>query len=830
MASSDSSGDKKTVIVPKPDCSFEKQALPSVFGGIHPGHLLQRALNHPRTSKSPGDWDPPEPEEIQRRFHLQGRTEYTIQKLVGYGGMGAVYAAQHANFDTPRAIKIMRPEFAFSDAFSQSFANEARTLEGLEHPGLVRVYDSGCLKGGDDAGGLGPAASRSPDLFFIVMELLCGNNLRKELKKGLLPEDCVLGIFSQICAAMAAAHEKRVIHRDLKPDNIFLSRAQSDKEPSSGSLSHQGITGISAASPMVVKVLDFGLALRVIPEAAGKAGAPGTSLFIEGGTPPYKAPEQNLDNELPQPASTRTDVWALGVILYEMIAGKWPDPGSWEVPSKIRGGLAVLDDIVRGCLEDNPERRYQSAQEVSDKLQDLVNAPRIAAELEKQVSINRRLTNRLMAAVCFAIIAVVAGIIAHQRQKAAEHERMISEQTRQSAATLIENLLGNLHPQLEKTGRLDLLQTISTTTLDYFNHLPATEWNEVSVRNHAWVLKCYGDVERKEGHMEAATEAYTKHSELLKKLHESFPQRQDLAREYAQALGEVGKIWELRGDTLKAAAYFENQLQILSSSAPASDVLMRTAQAAAWENQGCFWSRTADFGKAASSFDEQMKICQELADSYPDAPDLERNLAKSHGNQGDLSFEMQHYSKASDEYLKQEQILSNLCGNARDDMRLLSDLAIAWNKVGKAQQKKGDIERARIAFTQFYDKISYLLHEVEPQNPVYQRLLAISHSNLGDVALLLHKLDDAEAHYKQDLGLSEKLADNHSDDSSDDQVDLGMSYVNMAGLRMRQGRPEEADQFLNKAMSQMEKARTMDPSSPKLRKLEERIAKARNPP
>ncbi|HEY1120627.1 MAG TPA: protein kinase, partial [Haloferula sp.] len=244
---------------------------------------------------------PPAPEEIADKF-----PQFEVTECLGSGGMGVVYKARQKSLDRWVAIKILRPEKTGEEQFAERFAREAQTLARLNHPNIVTVFDYG------ETGGL----------FYIVMEFVDGVNLRDLLREGKLEPEQALAIVPPICEALQYAHEKGIVHRDIKPENLLLDRDGR------------------------IKIADFGIASLV--GARGEAS----------GTPPYMAPEQ----QEPSTVDHRADIYALGVVLYEMLTGERPAKDlvapSRKVPMDVR-----LDQMVMRALDQNPDRRYQTAEE-----------------------------------------------------------------------------------------------------------------------------------------------------------------------------------------------------------------------------------------------------------------------------------------------------------------------------------------------------------------------------------------------------------------------------------------------------------------------------------
>jgi eukaryotic-like serine/threonine-protein kinase len=224
---------------------------------------------------------------------------YELKRLLGEGGMGAVYVAEHPMLGRKVAIKVLRRELVRDKEHVARFINEARATDAIAHPNIVQVLDVGQL----------------PDeLPYIVMELLQGQTLSARMQASApLPLATALAIAGQAASAIAAAHAVGVVHRDLKPDNLFLVP---------GTLPGATQLPNERTGPDRVKVLDFGIA-KLKPELGG--GDMKTKTGAVMGTPAYMSPEQCLGRS--GEVDHRTDVYALGVILFEMLCGVTPFQG-----------------------------------------------------------------------------------------------------------------------------------------------------------------------------------------------------------------------------------------------------------------------------------------------------------------------------------------------------------------------------------------------------------------------------------------------------------------------------------------------------------------------
>ncbi|HEX6883014.1 MAG TPA: serine/threonine-protein kinase, partial [Planctomycetota bacterium] len=261
---------------------------------------------------------PPTLEEVRAAFPA-----LAVEALLGQGGMGAVFRARQPRLERTIALKVLPRALGADPSFAERFAREARALARLAHPGIVAVHDFGCADG----------------LHYLVMEFVDGVNLRELLRRGPLEPRQALAIARELCDALQYAHDEGVVHRDVKPENVLVDARGR------------------------VKVADFGLAKLV--DALAEPGLTRSDQVM--GTPHYMAPEQL---ERPLEVDHRADLFALGVVLYEMLTGSLPR-GKFEPPSRRVEVDVRLDEIVLKALEHEPTRRYQQALEIKTDVEHL---------------------------------------------------------------------------------------------------------------------------------------------------------------------------------------------------------------------------------------------------------------------------------------------------------------------------------------------------------------------------------------------------------------------------------------------------------------------------
>jgi eukaryotic-like serine/threonine-protein kinase len=259
---------------------------------------------------------------------------YRLIDKLGAGGMGEVWRAEDTKLLRPVAIKILSERIASDPEWKERFLREARTIAQMNHPNIATIY----------------SIEQEGDKLFIAMELVEGESLATVLARGALQPVEAVRIVKHVAEALAEAHDKGVVHRDVKPDNVIIGKR-------------------------VVKVLDFGIAKQLISSTASPTL---TQAGLIVGTPFYMSPEQALG----RPVDARSDLFSLGVVLYEALAGKRPFEGesvtetmmniimqeATELSAIAPKVPAALVEIVGRALQKKPERRYGSAGEMVDAL------------------------------------------------------------------------------------------------------------------------------------------------------------------------------------------------------------------------------------------------------------------------------------------------------------------------------------------------------------------------------------------------------------------------------------------------------------------------------
>jgi serine/threonine protein kinase/Tol biopolymer transport system component len=328
---------------------------------------------------------------------------YEIVSPLGAGGMGEVYRAHDTRLGRDVALKILPQSFALDLERLHRFEQESRAVAAFNHPNILAIHDVGQHNG-------------SP---FLVSELLEGESLRAILDRGALPQRRAIDYGVQIAQGLAIAHAKEIVHRDLKPENLFLTKDGR------------------------VKILDFGLAKAIQKTASPSSDSQGATLTsaqtaagVVMGTASYMAPEQVRGEAV----DARTDIFAFGAVLYEMLSGHRAfrrDTSAETMTAVLKDDPAELTDaqppispalerIVRRCLEKSPEQRFQSAKDLAFALEALSGTSHSSAALAKTGTARRRPLTIAVAALC-GIAALAGAYFAGTRSgssKRAKFERL----------------------------------------------------------------------------------------------------------------------------------------------------------------------------------------------------------------------------------------------------------------------------------------------------------------------------------------------------------------------------------------------------------------------
>lgn len=346
-----------------PTCDCELP--PDAPAGLCPACLLKAGLTsdhvEPGTKSNAHAFSAPSPAELAPHF-----PQLEILELIGQGGMGAVYKAKQIRLDRIVALKVLPKDAERGQEFADRFNREAKAMARLSHPNIIAIHDYG------EAGGW----------FYFVMEFVDGVNMRQAMKSEPIKPNDALAVVTQICDALQYAHEENVVHRDIKPENILLTRKGK------------------------VKIADFGLA-KLLGMSPMDRHLTATQQVM--GTIGYMAPEQMEGSKA---VDHRADIYALGVVFYELLTGELP-MGRFAPPSqKVQVDIRI-DEVVLKSLEREPSRRYQSASQIKHEVERISAGPATvvsAVPVTAPNALSTRLTWLGMVLLTLGIVELAAGL------------------------------------------------------------------------------------------------------------------------------------------------------------------------------------------------------------------------------------------------------------------------------------------------------------------------------------------------------------------------------------------------------------------------------------
>jgi eukaryotic-like serine/threonine-protein kinase len=482
---------------------------------------------------------------------------YKIERELGEGGMGSVWLARRTDgrFEGVVAIKFLHAGLV-PRADAERFAREGRILARLAHPHIARLIDAGMHT--PNAGRIGGPQP------YLVLEFVDGLPIDQHCAHYTLELAARLKLFLDVLDAVAHAHNRLILHRDLKPTNILVT-AGGD-----------------------VKLLDFGIA-KLLREATGSPTAPpseATELTRRAGrafTLQYAAPEQLQDGEV----TTATDVYALGVLLYVLLGGRHPTAGTTSAPlDQMRATLdrqprrlsdtvlrhggpdaqrqarplrGDLDTIVAKALKKAPNERYANAEALANDLRRHLAHEPISARRDTAAYVLAKFIRRHRAGVAAGLLvglalAVGAGVAMHE---AAEARRQQGQ-----AEGLIEFMLGDLRQKLQPVGRLDALDAVGEKALAYYAAQDAGRLDAASLGRQSRALHLIGEIADDRGDLDEATRVFQRAAQSTATLVERHPSDGQRLFDHSQSLYWVGYVARRRGQADEAERAFKGYLEL----------------------------------------------------------------------------------------------------------------------------------------------------------------------------------------------------------------------------------------------------------------------------
>ena len=740
---------------------------------------------------------------------------YRITEAIGRGGMGAVYKGVRDDdeYQTEVAIKLIKRGMD-TDYILRRFRNERQILANLNHPNIARLLDGGTTEDG---------------LPYFVMEYIDGQAIDDYCsEKSFTTEEC-LQLFRVVGSAVQYAHQNFIVHRDLKPANILITK---DGVP---------------------KLLDFGIAKILQTEATASATAL-TATELRVMTPHYASPEQIKGAQI----TTASDVYSLGVVLYELLTGQKPyrfdskaaddiarviceqeplrpsravrDQSACEPGGSTAGDASDskasrrkfalrgdMDAIVMMALRKEPERRYSSVEQFSDDIGRYLDGLPVRAHRDTvgyRASKFVRRHKTAVAATAVVVLAIVAGVIAALWQgRIARVERAKAERRFNDVRRLAHSVIFDYHDQIATlAGSTPLRRQIIQDSLQYLDRLAQESGNDLALlREMGSAYEKIGKVQGNSyytnlGDTDGAMISYQKSLDIRLRLAAMQPDNPDIQWDLANSYGGVADMYYTVGDLRVALENYERAAAILDrlvAGNPANvdyagDLSIVNLKLGDIKGNDAY-ANLGDTAGAAASYNKAVEIRERMLAADPASEETKAELSVALSSSGLLSGAIGDLPRALQDGRKAITLLEELLAAHPDNARYRSWLLTDYMRLRYALEENNELPEA-IQNTRRTLAMLEALAKADPQNRQSQRNLAVCHNALGDELELSGRLADAITEYEKALKINEVLFAVESKDVEHKQ-DLAFTFERLATAQYQRHDYQGALASFRKALS-----------------------------
>jgi len=724
---------------------------------------------------------------------------YRVIREIGHGGMGAVYLAARDDeqYQKQVAIKLIKRGLD-SDLIVRRFRHERQILASLDHPNIAKLLDGGTTEDG---------------LPYFVMDYVEGLPLTEYCDTRKLSTVERLGLFRAVCSAVHYAHQNLVVHRDLKPSNILVT---------------------AEGAP---KLLDFGIAKLISPDPSSDTTETITALRVM--TPEYASPEQARGESV----TTISDVYSLGVLLYELLTGHRPYRFKSRSPAEIarviceeeperpstavsrveevtscdsqattappRGAVSEtradkpakrhrrlsgdLDNIVLMAMRKEPQRRYASAEQFSEDIRRyLAGLPVIARKdtLSYRASKFIKRNKAGVAAAALIVLALLGGIVAtNWEARRAKAQQAKAERRFNDVRKLANSLLFEIHDGIVNLpGSTPTRELLVKRALEYLDNLAQEASDDPSLqRELATAYQKVGDVQgnpsfANRGDAAGALKSYRKALAIRQALLVSDPMSAEIRYDLSTTYNKIGDALWTTGNTAKSLESYRRALDIrqgLMAQHPADEKTRRSV-AITLLNLGDALRQTGSTVQALESYRRALEIFESLTARDPTNERARRDLLVSYNKLGHALMTTGDLAGALENYRKALAITEAVVAQDPTSALARNDLGIGYDNVSKALAASGDLTGALASYRKTY-AIFEALAVADPTNAEARRNLADIYERTGEVLARAADLTGALEHHRQALQIRESLVEQNSTNAQF-RRDLALSDQNIGDV------------------------------------------------
>jgi serine/threonine-protein kinase len=708
-------------------------------------------------------------------------SSWVLEKKLGEGGFGEVWLGRDKHLKTEHVFK-----FCFRSDRVRSLKREVALFRLLKeriggHPHIVGIQQT--------------YFDSAP--FYIVMQHVLGESLPTWCDNqgfvGNVPLTQRLEVVAQIAEALQAAHDSGVIHRDVKPSNVLVSN------PGAGRI-HAYLT-------------DFGIGQIISDEVRRQLSVSGFSqASLESasmsGTQLYMAPELFSGN----PASIRSDIYALGVVLYQLIIGDLSRAVSTDWAKQIADPL--LREDLEKCFAGDPNERFAGAGQLAEQLRHLEERREACEKQQALLKQRERAAYRRgilrTSALAIVVIAVVSALaayafflrqealrqraeaqaqarLAEDRRIAAQNSEKQANDARDQADRLINFMLYDLRDKLEPIGRLDVLDDVAKKAKEYLDRLPKELVTASRLRQQATMLNNLGDVLVAQGKLPEALDAYQNGLAIAKRLAEQDKTNTGWQRSLSVSYERVGDVLVAQGKLQEALDAYQQSLKIRQTLAERdkSNTDWQLDLSVSYERVGNMLVAQGKLQEALDAYQQSLKIRQTLAEQDKSNTDWQLDLSVSYNKVGDVLVAQGKLQEALDAYQQSLKIRQTLAEQDKSNTDWQRDLSVSYNKLGDVLVAQGKLQEALDAYQQGL-AIARRLAEQDKSNSGWQRDLSVSYEKVGNVLVAHGKLQEALDAYQQSLKIRQTLAEQDKTNIGS-QWDLSLSYEKVGDVLAAKG-------------------------------------------